>query len=406
MSDEEEGSEAPKSSLPLGKNTIPIIGGIVVVVVGVFAYSFVGEKVVEVETRDAAVKVETKKQEVEAKNTAEANRVAQREDAERKHALEMEKQRLQAVEREAARAKAAADQEAAQAATAAAAAQYEERQRQQKEELERRRKEVALKKIVQLRNLAQTTLEKFKLEMTKLDTELDRLIPITTDEIAEKLRSGSVAANNQIKYAEKKIEETNLQLRENQKKPGTGGEQIGILNRKIEGLRADQVRLEAAIQKNQEDTVMLTRNRQTIKDLLSRRANLQKTIKNQVVELKQLRGDPAFVELTNVGGAEEVHKMIADATALSEKEVPDGTIKRPEVVAKPEPIATPQNGDSTGVTVSAKKEKVTVYTLKNGKTVSATKAVDAGDMLSVKTMDGKFQSIFKEDIVKEESKEQ
>lgn len=403
----EEESEAPKSGFQLGKNMNVIIGVVLLAVVGFFAYMFMGEKVVEEQVRVENNKVETKKQEVESKNKAEADRAMQREESERKHALLMEQQRIQAAEREAIRAKQAADQAAAQEAQAAQTAAAEERQRSQKEELERRRRDLAVKKLISLRNLAQNDLEKFKAEMSKIDTELDRLIPLCADEVAEKLRSGTVAANNQIKYNEKKIEEVNLQIREYQRKPGSQ-ELVAQAQRKIESIRIEQERFETAIQKNAEETTLLNRNRQAIKDLLSRRANLQKTIGRQVVELKQLRGDPSFSDLVKVGGSEELEKMIVEATALMNKEAPDGTIRK--VAPKPEPVAAnPSNRtteSSPGVTVSAKKDKVTVYTLKNGKTVSATKSIEAGDMISVKTLDGKFQSIAKEDIVKEELREE
>jgi len=463
MSDEDEGSEPPKSSLPLGKNTMPIVGGIAAVVVGFFAYIYLGEK-------------------VEQNQQNQALDARRNEEKEKREFQENEVKRLTMLE------KASADREAEQRklqmAQDAQKADYEARKKATRDEFNATRAQAAARKLAQLKNLIQSDLTKFETELLKVDNEMtanylkisrvagdmanaralaeiqirkerQKLEDLQKDDSAEfdKARGAAAAAKNQGEYSAKKIEETQLQLREYQKRPQGNQELITKLNTKIEGLRREQASFQATAAKAETFVASETARRegeisqlraegerriaelnkasvdfetsraqQAVKDLLARREKLIRLTKDKVLELTQLRLDPDYAELAKLGTDVDIQKTLDQMNGLIASLPP----KPPEPVLPGKPAvndtpttgttpanpnkATPaNNGGSpvdTGVSVSAKKEKITVYTMKDGKTVSATKSVDAGDMLSVKTIEGKFQSIFKEDIVKQETREE
>jgi len=422
MSDEEDDSQPSKSGL--SKNMVPIVGVVAVVVIGFIAYSYFGEEAIkQEEVRVAETKNEAKKQESDNIKKAEAAQAKALEEKEKREALLREKERLLAAERETQRLKTEAE-------AAAQAADREEAANKRKADFERLRLQAAVRKLIQIKNLLEADLKKFEVELNRIDGEIAKkqeIIDGTPKRVqdvnaaAEKSRRENNAAKNQISYNEKKIEEVNLQLKEYQKNTKSSQELIANSNKKLEGLRKEITNFQNAITKAETDQsaaqsemqqieVELNRSKQWIKDYLARRSNLERMMKEKVTELEQLRRDPDYNELAKLGGELDIQKIITHTKELLAKGPPTGsdpsTPKKTPDRTPESPVTADSKPGEGGVTVATKKEKITVYTLKDGKTVSATKAIDAGDMLSVKTLEGKFQSIHKEDIVKEESKEQ
>jgi len=468
MSDEveetEEGSEKPKASLTKNLNTIIIV--VVVAVVGFFAYMYMGEAV-DQNAQDQAL--DSRRNEEKEKRTFQENEVkrlamlekaaADREAEQRKLQMAQEAQKLEYENK-----KKAQRDEFNNTRAQAAARKLAQLKNLIQSDLSKF--ETELLKVdnemtanyLKISRVATDTANARAAAEVQIRKERQKLEELQKDDSAEfdKARASAAAAKNQAEYSAKKIEEANLQMREYQKKPQGNTELIAKLNSKIESLRREQTTHQANAAKAETFVISETNRRegemarlrsegerriselskasvdietsraqQAVKDLTARREKLLRIMKEKVLELTQLRLDPDYAELSKLGADIDIQKTLDQMNGLISSLPPKPPAPpvpgRPVVADTPapgtnpatpvNPTTAPANGGSpttsdTGVTVSAKKEKVTVYTLKDGKTVTATKSVDAGDMLSVKTLEGKFQSIFKEDIVKEESKEQ
>jgi chromosome segregation ATPase len=413
-----------------------ILAGVLVVVIGILAYRFAGfgdggDESTAVATGDASNSstgsgAATKKKNggedaaEAAERAAELKRDQQREMEQKK--LDLEAKKLQQ------------QQDAA------------ETQRRMKEELDARhtaereavRLKNSLRRLQQLKTVMESDLGKFEVEFNKVDAEFlkqyqvfenaakervneEKLREERTDRI-EKAHRSEIAAKNQIALNEKKLEELRVQLQAMSRNAGASQEMRGQIERKQQDLRAAvanfKTTMSAAAQAQNEPEIAASdygvkRAEAMIKDLQGRREKLEKRSGETVANLEALRKDADFPEFMKTGADEEIQKTAAKIRKL----IAQGPPARPsaESVAQhndtrapstPAPTATTDSTDgSPGVTVADKKDPVTVYTLKDGKKIEAVKTIDAGDMISVKTVGGEFKSILKEEIAKKEVNE-
>lgn len=312
-----------------------------------------------------------------------------------------------------------------------------ERQRQQQEtqkraqddqekmrrvDAENVRRTAAESKIKQSRTQIETQLRKSSADISNLDQDYLRTVEtqrasrlkneklnVKAAELVEKSRGSAAAARNQIAYNQKKIQETNLQLTTYQRNPKTSKDLIAQLQQKQAGFQRDITTLQTALTKAEADHTAAqnelnkvdpeaARGEQAISGLLRKRASLAQALEGQVLEIERLRREPDYIEMTKIDGDFDTQKLVDTARQLLAKNLEDSVSAIKSAANTPDP----DRKILSDANIVVSNQKTTLYTLKNGRKISSVKSMDAGDSISVKTLGGKFESIKKEDIEKEE----
>ncbi|MDL5055718.1 hypothetical protein QQ056_19500 [Oscillatoria laete-virens NRMC-F 0139] len=350
------------------------------------------------ESRQQAVR---EKELAELRRDSELRRQQEQQNAELKFAEERERIRLQ---------------QEAQAKQSAEVA------RAKRDELEATRRAASEAKLKQSRLQSESLIRKTASDITAVDNEYiatSNSLDLARENLAksnaasvaafEKAKGAVIAARNQIAFNQKKILELNAQLQTTQRNVKVSKEATTQIQQKQASLQREIASFQSALSKAEADKSALekdlgknspeiARSEQTLSNLLRKRATLVQTADGQLIELERLRREPDYIEMIKVSGDYETEKLISGTRQLLVKDIENVSLKKDRTGGQPaaESVVT---SDPSIVVNNA---KVTLYTLKSGRKISSVKSMDAGDAISVKTLNGKFESIKKEDIAKEE----
>jgi len=356
---------------------------------------------IQKQAEESRQQVAQEKELAELRRDSELRRQQEQREAELKFAEERERNRLQ--------------QEAQAKQTAELA-------RAKRDELEATKKASSEAKLKQIRLQSESLIRKTASDIAAVDNEYiatsssldmarENLAKSNTASAAafEKAKSAAIAARNQIAFNQKKILELNAQLQTTQRNVKVSKEATAQLQQKQASLQREITSFQSALSKAETEKSALekdlgknspeiARSEQSLSNLLRKRATLVQTADGQLIELERLRHEPDYIEMIKVSGDYGTEKLIKDTRQLLVKDIEAVSLKKERAGVQPatESVAT---SDPSIVVNNA---KVTLYTLKSGRKISSVKSMDAGDAISVKTLNGKFESIKKEDIVKEE----
>lgn len=350
---------------------------------------------------------ESRQQEVQEKELAELRRDSElrrqqeQRDTELKYAEERERIRLQ--------------QEAQAKQTAEVA-------RAKRDELEATKKASSETKLKQSRLQSESLIRKTASDIAAVDNEYiatSNSLDIARENLAksnaasvaafEKAKGAVIAARNQIVFNQKKILELNAQLQTTQRNVKVSKEATAQIQQKQASLQREIASFQSALSKAETDKSALekdlgknspdiARSEQALSNLLRKRATLVQTADGQLIELERLRREPDYIEMIKISGDYETEKLINSTRLLLVKDIESSSLKKDRPGGQPAQEAVVTSDPS----IVVNNAKVTLYTLKSGRKISSVKSMDAGDAISVKTLNGKFESIKKEDIVKEE----
>jgi len=352
---------------------------------------------------------------------ADLEKQAARRDAELAEQRREAEHRRQQSDREA-EAKIAADRERQRQQQETQQRALDEQEKVRRADAENARRNAAESKVKQSRAQVESQLRKTSNDISNVDADYVKAAELQATArskseksnakattLLEKSRGSATAARNQIAFNQKKIQEANLQLQTYQRNPKTSKDALAQLQQKQAGYQKEITTLQAALTKAEADQTAaqnelnksdpeMSKSDQAMTALARKRSALAQTLEGQIVEMERLRQEPDYVEMTKKDGDFDTQKLIDGARQLLAKNIEDAV------------SSTKSTANSLGTDrkvpadpdIVVSNQKTTLYTLKNGRKISSVKSMDAGDSISVKTLGGKFETIQKEDIAKEE----